>query len=63
VHQDEALVKRLRFGAKWREEEREYSEDCYLRYLAKSNRLRKVEVCESLPKRNRLINDENIGKT
>jgi transcriptional regulator with XRE-family HTH domain len=44
VHQDEALVKLLRFGAKWREEEREYSEDCYLRYLAKSNGFRKAEI-------------------
>jgi hypothetical protein len=43
VHQDEELVKRLRFGMDWREREREDSEDCYLRYLAKANRLRKGE--------------------
>jgi transcriptional regulator with XRE-family HTH domain len=43
VHQDEALVKRLLSGREWREREREDSEDCYLRYLAKLNRFRKVE--------------------
>jgi transcriptional regulator with XRE-family HTH domain len=43
IHQDEELVKRLRYGMEWREREREDSEDCYLRHLAKSNRLRKDE--------------------
>jgi transcriptional regulator with XRE-family HTH domain len=44
VHQDKELVERLRRGMERREKEREECEYCYLMYLAKSNKLRKVEA-------------------
>jgi transcriptional regulator with XRE-family HTH domain len=37
VHQDPELVERLRFGADWKDREREDCEASYLAYLARAN--------------------------